>query len=113
MNAARRDVAIREIGCIVCLLLGLGFVLCAKHHLLSTGQHGNGKRLGEQSTVGLCDYHHQGKAVVGSAAAAALRETRGPSYADNAREFRALWPDALLIKEQNRRIEEWESNNVA
>lgn len=101
----RRDAAIRDIGCIVCLLLGLGFVLCSKHHLLNTGHHGNGKRIGEKATVGLCDYHHQGKLVVGAALSRILYETRGPSYADNAREFRERWPDSLLLAEQNRRIE--------
>ena len=37
-----RDFAIREIGCVVCIERGLGYVPCEKHHLLTTGRHGSG-----------------------------------------------------------------------
>lgn len=105
LSPARRDFIIREIGCVVCLLRGIeGKVECAKHHLLTTGHHGNGKRRGEQATVGLCDYHHQGAHVVGTATARRLYAERGPSYQDNPKEFRALYPDSLLLAEQNRLI---------
>lgn len=112
MNLETLDFAIREIGCIACHLMGLGFVPCSKHHTLTTGMHGNGKRRGERFVVGLCDYHHQGKAVVGSVQAAALYKVRGPSYADNAREFRAKFPDHVLLAESKRRLELWEKNTV-
>jgi hypothetical protein len=108
-----RDVVIREIGCVVCRLRGLGKVECAKHHTLTTGQHGNGKRRGEAYTVGLCDYHHQGAQVIGTALARSLYPARGPSYADNAREFRAEYPDALLLEAQERFINEWRTGVIA
>lgn len=49
--------AVSEIGCIVCLLQGRGYVPCAIHHLLTDG----GRRIGHLSTIGLCDPgHHKG-----------------------------------------------------
>ena len=104
MNPELRDFAIREIGCIVCRLRGLGFPACEKHHLLTTGCHGTGKRRGERFTVGLRPYHHRG---VGAPTAAL-----GPSYAREARAFRALYPDDVLLAEQNERIEEWAANTI-
>ena len=104
MKPELRDFAIREIGCVVCRMRGLGYVACEKHHLLTTGRHGTGKRRGEAYTVGLCQYHHRG---VGAPTAAL-----GPSYAREPRAFRELYPDALLLAEQNRRIEKWRQSSV-
>lgn len=104
MNPALRDFAIREIGCVVCRLRGLGFAACEKHHLLTTGRHGTGKRRGERYTVGLCPYHHRGIGAPTSAL--------GPSYAREAKAFRALYPDDVLLAEQDRLIAEWRTNTV-
>ena len=104
MKPEVRDFALREIGCIVCLLRGLGFAACEKHHLLTTGRHGTGKRRGEAYTVGLCIYHHRSVGTPTSAL--------GPSYAREPRAFRELYPDDLLLAEQNRRIEEWRKSTV-
>lgn len=113
MNNETRDFAIRDIKCIVCRMRGKAPMPAAKHHLLSTGKHGNGKRKGEKFTVGLCDYHHQGRAVVGTRVARLLEvDGYGPSYADNAREFRALYPDELLLQTQNEWIERWKRGEV-
>lgn len=112
MSLALLDFVLREQGCVVCFAMGFGVVPCAKHHLLTTGHHGNGKRRGERAVVGLCDYHHQGAAAVGTAMANRLRATRGPSYADNAREFRALWPDSKLQELQAERIKEWQGRHL-
>ena len=73
MRAELRDTAIREIGCICCLHDGRGHVPCEKHHLLTTGLHGNGKRRGEAATVGLCSYHHVVSAIPLTIAAHRLR----------------------------------------
>lgn len=102
MKPAVRDFAIREIGCICCRDMGLGFVPAEKHHLLTTGMHGNGKRRGEQFTVGLCAYHHRG---VGT-------PTAGPSYAREPRAFRERWPDAWLLETQDRLLAEWANNTI-
>lgn len=113
MNNELRDFAIRDIKCIVCRMRGKPPEPAAKHHLLSTGRHGNGKRRGERFTVGLCDYHHQGAHVVGTSAATRYRLMGyGPSYADDAREFRELYPDSLLLETQERFIKLWQQGKL-
>lgn len=104
MRPDLRDAAIRDIGCIVCRARGLGFVPCEKHHLLTTGRHGTGKRRGEQATVGLCPYHHRG---IG-----APSPLLGPSYAREPRRFRELYPDTWLLPTQNAHIAEWQRNTI-
>lgn len=112
LTAKMRDVAIRDIGCICCLKRGI-FSHCAKHHLISTGHHGNGKRRGEQFTIGLCDYHHQGGASVGGSRAREMAHNYGPSYADNAREFRDVFgDDESLLAEQDRLIDIWRNSII-
>ena len=93
MRPELRDTAIREIGCICCLSDGRGYVPCEKHHMLTTGLHGNGKRRGEDATVGLCGYHHRG---IGNPA-----EYRSPSLAREPRAFREQYgrDDALLARQ--------------
>ena len=104
MKPEVRDFAIRDIGCIVCRERGLGYVPCEKHHLTTTGRHGNGKRRGEAYTVGLCAYHHRG---VGEPTAEV-----GPSYAREPRRFRELYPDEWLLDRQNELIAQWRANTV-
>ena len=105
MTPELRDFAIREIGCIACLSDGRGYVPCEKHHLLTTGLHGNGKRRGEQATVGLCSYHHRG---IGAPV-----DYLGPSLAREARAFRARYgSDDALLAYQDRLIGEWASRTV-
>lgn len=107
MNRADRirDTAIREIGCICCLKVGQGFVPAEKHHLLTTGLHGNGKRRGEQFTIGLCSYHHRG---IGAPAV-----YRSPSLAREPRAFRERFGnDETLLAEQNRLIDIWRKSFI-
>lgn len=104
MKPYLRDFALRDIGCIVCLERGLGKVECEKHHLLTTGRHGTGKRRGDQQTVGLCPYHHRG---IG-----APTPELGPSYAREARRFRDLYPDPWLLQRQNELIAVWVNKTV-
>lgn len=105
MRADLRDFAIREIGCIACMQDGRGYTPCEKHHLLTTGLHGNGKRRGEGYTVGLCSYHHRG---VGSPA-----DYLAPSLAREARAFRARYgSDDDLLDMQDRLIREWQAGTV-
>lgn len=113
MTPQLRDFALREIGCIVCRLAGRSPMPAAKHHLLTTGFHGNGKRRGEAATVPVCDYHHQGEASVGSYRAALCREFGyGPSYADEPAEFRARYPDDLLLEATNKALREWQAGTM-
>lgn len=104
MKPEIRDLAIRDIGCIVCRARGIGLVMCEKHHLLTTGRHGTGKRRGEAYTVGLCAYHHRGIGVPTSAL--------GPSYAREPRRFRELYSDDWLLAEQDRLIADWQRSTI-
>lgn len=111
MNLQLRDFALREIGCVVARLRGVGFIPCTKHHLLTTGRHGTGKRRGERFTVGLSDWSHQGRLLPGWSEER-CREVLGPSYAKEPRAFRELYPDDLLLAEQERLLADWESTTV-
>lgn len=112
MKPAMRDVAIREIGCICCLKRGI-FSHCEKHHLLTTGLHGNGKRRGEQATLGLCTFHHRGAHGVGGARAREMALNYGPSYADEPRRFREEFgDDDSLLAEQDRLIGIWRDSII-
>lgn len=89
-----------EIGCIACRKEGFGMVQAEEHHLLTTGLHGNGKRRGDDFTIGLCAYHHRG--VPGSYAG-----IKGPSYTNQSRAFRERYgSDDELLAYQNRLIAE-------
>lgn len=106
-----RDFAIREIGCIVARIRDDGFEGCEKHHLLTTGRHGNGKRRGERFTVGLSPWRHRGIILPGFTEYT-MTEKFGVSYARHAREFRALYPDSLLLETQNEWLEKWKRGDV-
>jgi len=111
MNPELRDFAIREIGCIVARIRDEGFESCEKHHLLTTGMHGNGKRRGEKATVGLSLWRHRGVLLPGFTEAA-MAERFGPSYARTPRAFRAIYPDDLLLKTQDEWIARWAKGEV-
>lgn len=108
LNNDLRHFIINDIGCICCAKFGVIGQLCERHHMLTTGYHGNGKRRGERQSVGLCSYHHQGAKSVGSDRAKQLRQIVGPSFADEAREFRAVFGrDGELLALQDELIEKW------
>lgn len=90
MNLDRRDFAIRDIGCIACLLFGAGRVPCEKHHLNGGDQPGR-KRRGERYTVGLCQWHHVGRCWCAGFPVErdcpTCKATRGPSWRHHKREF--------------------------
>lgn len=119
MNYRDRDLrflAIREIGCIACKRDCKPhlrpFTDCEVHHLLTTGLHGNGKRRGDDATIGLCSWHHRGMPVEYYTARECV-DCFGPSYARQARAFRDLYgSDDDLLAEQNRLIDEWRKSTV-
>ena len=45
--------SVAELGCIVCLNAGFGYVPCCVHHILESG-----RRKGHLHTIGLCPGHH-------------------------------------------------------
>lgn len=104
MNAEHRAIrfsAIDDIGCIVARLRGLGKTYAERHHLLTTGLHGNGKRRGDEFTIGLNPWSHRGEPF-GGLTAEECQEMFGPSYAKQAREFREEFgSDDELLEMQN------------
>jgi hypothetical protein len=97
---------IHEHGCIACRMHGIGNVWPEIHHLTSTGQHGNGARVGHDATVGLCSWHHRGIVFDGHAVET-CDAIRGPSLAHTPRSFRATYGrDEKLLAYQNRLLGE-------
>lgn len=103
---ARHD-RIRNIGCLVAHLRGLGFVPCAVHHCTIGGKHG-AKRRGHDFVLGLNDWSHQGYPILGQTAEQ-CRAMFGPSYAKEPAAFRReIGNDAFLLAEQARLLGEIE-----
>jgi hypothetical protein len=101
---ARRFQRIYEIGCIACRHMGWFCQPCQVHHL-NLGQHAGQKRLGDDHTIGLCPWHHQGLPM-GAMSRDKTRDTLGPSMALEPVRFReAFGSDGALLAEQNRLIE--------
>ena len=110
ITLALRDMAIREIGCLACLLEGLHGILCEKHHL-NEGDTPGRKRRGELFTVGLCQWHHVGKCQCPGKNDVVRRcevcgHRRGPSWRHDKRLFIERYGDGdAFLAEQNRRID--------
>lgn len=101
---AERFDRIKEVGCIAAHTLGLGWVYAEIHHLTVGGKHGQ-KRRGHEFTIGLNPWSHRG-VPFGGLSAAECYEMYGPSYALEARKFRALFGnDDRLLDYQNRLLE--------
>lgn len=84
--------SITQLGCIVCLLTGRGFVPGAVHHILV-----GGRRVGHSHTICLCDPgHHKG----------AARDSGEISRHPNRRAFEARYgTEASLLAETRCRVE--------
>lgn len=96
----RRYRLIYQIGCICCRAMGHDSVPCQVHHL-NTGEHAGQKRLGNDHTIGLCPWHHQG--IADDAGARTL--THGPSLKWQPATFRYVFgSDARLLAYQNQLI---------
>lgn len=103
--------AIKEVGCIIARILGLGFVPCEVHHLTVGGRHGQ-KRLGHDKTVGLNPWSHRGAWSLVAECPDTAQLTYGPSYAETPRAFRELYPDWYLLETQNEWLEKWKRGEV-
>jgi hypothetical protein len=106
-----RFLAIKEIGCVVARLRGFGFVPCEIHHTTIGGKHGQ-KRRGHEFTVGLNPWSHRGMWLVVASDPHVARKAFGPSYAEEPRAFRELYPDDVLLAEQDRLIELWKKGEL-
>lgn len=90
--------AIRSVGCVSCLRLGIRSA-CEIHHLTIGGRHGQ-KRRGHDFTIGLCPWHHRG-----DPSGVWSTEALGPSYAREPRRFREEFGcDDFLLGYQNELI---------
>lgn len=78
----------------MCLLLGYKPPNTVRIHHRTTGDLHGQKQLGQDATVGLCDWHHQGIPVHGLQAEA-MRELYGPSLHHHKRDFLVLIQDLL------------------
>jgi hypothetical protein len=106
----RRFRLIGEIGCLPCRKRGW-YTVPERHHQ-NFGAHAGGKRLGDEATVGLCRWHHQGKPPEGMTRLQAER-IMGPSLALQPIRFRETFgSDDELLAEQNELIESAERNIV-
>ncbi len=97
MNKAdsTRMQAIKESGCICCLLITGKTQAPDVHHLTS-----GSRRRGHQATIGLCPYHHRGH--LNGVSKQVILGLVGPSYAWGRRGFQEFFgSDDLLLKIQN------------
>lgn len=92
--------AIKESGCCVANMRGLGYVYPEIHHLTTGGKHGQ-KRRGHEFSIGLNSWSHRGVPMEGWTKDD-CRETFGPSYALEPRLFREqIGDDETLLAYQN------------
>jgi hypothetical protein len=96
---------LKEMGCIACRLEGERLAQCGPteiHHLNEGGKAGQ-KRRGDEFTIALGKWHHQGVSV-GNATNAGMARLFGPSLAKQSREFRKRYgsDDELLAKTDQR-----------
>lgn len=104
----RRFVRIWAIGCLACRKRGWWAV--PEVHHLNLGGHAGQKRRGDEYTVGLCGYHHQGKVPSAFKTLKQCRRRLGPSLKHESVAFRATFgSDDELLAEQNELIERAES----
>ena len=109
-QVAQRFSRIYEIGCIACLKKGW-FSECQIHHL-NLGGHAGQRRRGDEFTIGLCPWHHQGQSILGFSTDRMYR-CFGPSLARHPTKFRDTFGiDDELLKVQNPLIDERLKNVV-
>jgi hypothetical protein len=84
----KRFARLKFMGCIACWMDGV--MAGAEIHHLNLGGKAGQKRRGDEYTIPLCPWHHQGRVECGHTATS-MREVRGPSLARQSREFRAKY----------------------
>lgn len=101
-----RQNKIIEIGCIIARQRLGKYIPCAVHHQNVGGKHG-AKNLGQDFTIGLNDWSHQGYALTAYGwSKADCRRILGPSLAVEPRAFRQTFgDDAALLAYQNELLE--------
>lgn len=98
----RMDIITREVGCIPCRMQFGRYIEAECNHLLE------GYRLGHDSTVPECQWHHQGIALIGIDSRA-MRHCFGPSRKLHKKAFRKRYgTDAQLLALTNEYVEAFE-----
>ena len=88
--------AIKDSGCIACMLATRSTQAPDVHHLTS-----GGRRNGHMQTIGLCPYHHRGYILEGQTKQS-MSSVFGPSYAWGRKTFAEFFgDDEGLLKVQN------------
>ena len=84
MNRLRRFARLQEIGCVACLIEGVGYQPCDIHHIVDKGyrEHSGG----DNATIGLCPWHHRGL-IPDQLTKKETEEMLGPSMALQKRAF--------------------------
>lgn len=104
MNERERDLRftlIRVCGCIACHLQRVPGVVPPQIHHLNLGDHHGQLRLGDEATIGLCPWHHQGQPFEGWSLRM-CRKRLGPSWELEPNEFREQYgTGAELLEFQN------------
>jgi hypothetical protein len=96
----RRFDQIQQIGCVPCLLRGLGHNPPDIHHIID-----GGRRRGHSFTYGNCPYHHRGIVPFGHDEKK-VKEIMGPSLAKNPKEYHEVFgSEEYLLEVQNMLIE--------
>ncbi len=91
-----RQRSMRERGCVVSRILGLGYVWAEVHHLVDRG-----RTIGQDYTIALNPWSHRG-VPFGDWSINRCRELFGPSYALERKSFRARFgSDQDLLNAQN------------
>jgi hypothetical protein len=99
-HQSERMARIKEIGCVIARMRGLGFVPCEVHHLLS-----GGKRRGHDFTVGLNPWSHEAK-LFDKRTAEECFQSFGPSLKKGSKPFHAEHgSDDELLAIQNALLE--------
>lgn len=108
---AQQD-AQRAHGCAACLLRGnrtFGGPVRI-HHRTVGDLHGN-KQLGQDCTVALCDWHHQGVLMPHLPTEKRMREVFGPSLHHHKRDFLA-WLQDRLGERSTAALQRWQDNQI-
>lgn len=98
--------AIRETGCIACLVQGHPNAQTSVEHITDRGRRVGGAEQ-HQHSIGLCAWHHFGT-LYGALSAAQMTEWLGPSLALGRVPFEDFFgPEELLLQVQNELIERY------
>lgn len=97
----RRFQLIQDMGCIACLLKGVGWQLPDIHHLVDKGTRALSG--GDTATIGLCLYHHRGQVPQGMTLEQAYHYM-GPSLKLHKVEFEREFGQRKLLVHVNAQI---------